>query len=156
GGDPEGVVTVLVRDLLETEVLLGGDRAGGNGDPHHEGVGLLLAGGLAGPAEVPVVLLVGPVELEQADVVFGEVGGLGGERLRDGAAEMPALPLGNLDLRFLGDFGGHQASLLTSSRPLVCRPHSVLPVPDQRPARLYRPGDAPSTAMGQWVQPLHG
>jgi len=135
GGDPEGMVAMLVGDLLQTEVLLGGDRAGGNGDPHHEAVGLAFAGRLPRPAEVPVVLLVGPVKLEQADVVLAEASGLRAERLRDGAAKMPPLPLGDLDLRFLADSGCHQASFLTSSRPLVWSPHSVLLVPDQRPAR---------------------
>ena len=71
GGDAEGAVGVLVGDPLEREVLLAGDRAGGDRDPHHEAVRLLQAGGLERAAGVAVVLLVGAVELEQRDVVVG-------------------------------------------------------------------------------------
>jgi hypothetical protein len=38
------------------------------------------------------------VELEERRIVAPEVGSLGRERVRDGAAQMPALPLGDLDL----------------------------------------------------------
>ncbi len=86
GGDPESAVGVLIGDPLQGEVLVGGHDAGRNGDPDHEGVGLLRSGDLAPAPLVPGILLVGPVELEQLDVVVLEVRGIGRQRLRDAAA----------------------------------------------------------------------
>ena len=99
-GHPQSAVGMPVGDLLQGEVLLRGDRAGGNRHPHHEGVGLLRTGRLAPSPLVPRVLLVGPVKLEQLYVVVLEVSRAGGERLRDGSAEMAAVSFSGLDLRF--------------------------------------------------------
>ncbi len=91
GGDPERPIGVVVGDLFQRQVLVGGDRACRNGHPHHEGVRLLLSGRLPPPALIAGVLLIGAVELEQMDVVGAEVGGVRRERLCDGAAQVAAL-----------------------------------------------------------------
>src|SRR5207237_2852724 len=87
-GDSQGAVGALIGDSLEAEILVGGDDAGGDRDPDHEGVGLFRTCGLAPAPLVPGILLVGPVELEQLDIVVLEVRGIGRERLGDAAAEV--------------------------------------------------------------------
>ncbi len=105
---------MLVGDPLEAEILVGSDRAGGNGHPHHEGVGLLRSRSLAASPLVSRVLLVGPVELEQLDIVVLEVGRIGCERLRDAATEVPAVALGDFDFGF--GFGGIVLRCFVESR----------------------------------------
>ena len=122
---------MVVGDVLQAEVLLGGEHAGGNADPNHEGVSLLLPLGLARAAIVPGVLLVGPVKLEQRRVVPAEVARVGRERLRDGTAEVAA--------RFLGDFD-FGLSLASHLVPLT-----------SRESRVANPGASSQAKRGTWV-----
>ena len=74
GRDAQRAVGVLVGEPLEREVLLAGHGAGRDRDPDHEAVRLLEPRRLERAPGVAVVLLIGPVELEQRDVVVAEVG----------------------------------------------------------------------------------
>ena len=152
GGDPERAVAEPVGQVVEREILLRGHRAGRNGDAHHELPGLLPAFGLAPPARVAVVLLVGAVELEQLEVVVPEVGRLPGQRIADRAPQVTAVALGQLDLG--RRLGGHDVILTRGV--MRWRPHSVLCSPVQRPSRLYSPSSLPGTGSVQWVHPMLG
>ena len=102
-GDAQRAVAEAVGQLVEAEVLLGGDDARGDAGPDHEVPLLVVAGLLEGGGGVTVVLLVGAVEFEQGvgGVAYAD-GGVVGQLGGDGAAEATA---GGLDT-----FGGAERS----------------------------------------------
>ena len=94
---PQGVVCVALRDVVEGEVLVRGESAAGDlGADHHDPflAAALLSGGSAG---VPVLLLIDAMELQELVLVLGEVIRPALERVLHGAAQMAAFFLGNLD-----------------------------------------------------------
>ena len=110
--DPQRAVAVAPRQLVEHEILIGGEHAARNLAADHEGVVRLEAGIAPLAACVAVVLLIDAVELEQLRGRVFEMAGVGGE-LRGERAAQPAARL--LDL-----FDGAHV------RVLVGHPHSSL------------------------------
>ena len=122
-----------VGDPVERQPLLAAQPAAGNGRPDHARVveGQLLRRPLT--TDVAIVLLVDAVELQHDLVVVAEGVGAVGELLRQGAPEEAAGPLDVLD--------GHGRDYCPPTGAATCRPHSVLALPAQRPARGSSPGD---------------
>ena len=88
GGDAQRVVGVARGQVVASQVLGRGEHAAGNPAAHHEDVLL------ARLAQVPVVLLIDAVELQELRVILHEVVGLRvGQRLGDGPRQrrVPAL-----------------------------------------------------------------
>ena len=73
GRDPQGAVADRPGQLVAGQVLVGRELPAHDPDPDHELVGLLLLLALELRAEVAVVLLVRPVELEDRRRVLAEV-----------------------------------------------------------------------------------
>ena len=142
--DAQRAVAVAVRQLVDGEVLLAGEHATRQLAANHELVRRLAVGAAPLAALVSILLLVGPVELEELSARIREVVGAGGELLREMPAQSPALLLHLLDRaqRFLGhattsrnpsastwptsgrlNSGGGSFPLRSSSRTLV--PDSV-------------------------------
>ena len=82
GGHAQRVIRIARGQVVAGQVLGRGEHAAGNPAAHHEDVFL------ARLAQVPVVLLIDAVELQELQVIFGEVVGLRvGQRLRDGSRQ---------------------------------------------------------------------
>ncbi len=114
-GDPQRAVAVPSRQLVECQVLLGGDDAARDLAADHESVGGVQAGIAPLPARVPVVLLVNAVELEQLRGFVLEMAGVGGELRRERAAQPVARLLDLLDGAHIRVLVGHPHSSLLGS-----------------------------------------
>jgi hypothetical protein len=108
-----------VGEPIEGQPLLGRQLTTGDGRAHHAGVveRQLLARPLA--ADVAVVLLVDPVELEHDLVVVVEAVGALGQLLGDGAAQVAAGSLDVLDAHAPTSLRSAPSSLLRCAPPLT-------------------------------------
>jgi hypothetical protein len=135
GGEAQLVVGER-RHPVEREPLVVGDHAAGHRGADHARVVERQLELCARPADVAVVLLIDPVELQQQLGVVVEIVTVVGELLADGAAEVVAGELDGFGV------GAHR-----------CNPHSVLALSAQRPARWSSPS-ATGRVHGQ--QPIDG
>ena len=85
------IAAVVPRQAVDVQVLLGRAHATGQADTHHEAVEWLQLLALAVEADVAIVLLVHPVELEELLVRRGNAAGDGiAQPLRNAAAQVVA------------------------------------------------------------------
>ena len=99
GGEADGAVGPLPRDLVQLQPLLGADAPAGDAEAGHEADGRLHALAPALRSQVAVVLLVEAVELRQLRVVLGQSAGDDvAHAFGDGAAERAAAGLDALVL----------------------------------------------------------
>ncbi len=102
---------MAVGELVEGEVLVGGEAPAGDPHPHHELPDLVVAALFALGGAVAVITLIDAVEFQQAVTGFVERRRGVGEILGELAAQLPALLLDRLGLRD-GFDPSHVAALL--------------------------------------------
>ena len=109
GRDPKRPAADRGRQGVAGEILGRGALAAGHGDPDHELEGLFLPLALHLGADIAVILLVGPMELEDGRGVLGEVGRAVGHLVGDELLEVAARLLDRLDLaeRLVGSLTLH-------------------------------------------------
>ena len=111
-GDAQRAVAEFLAHVELSQQAVGGQLPAGNPRPDHHHVGLagLRAVVVFLAAFVPVVLLVGAVMFEEADVGSGETLGFRIELLSNGTSKLPAVAFQNLDFAEF-DFFGHGTSV---------------------------------------------
>ena len=102
-GQPDGAVGDHVGHVVDGPPLVRRQRPAGHAGPDHEDVVRLLARAGPLPADVPVVLLVHPVELEQVAAVLREGWTAAGQLVGQRTPQTPAGGLHILDRRHEGE-----------------------------------------------------
>ena len=110
GGEPDAPVGELAGDLVERQPLLRAEAPPGDGHTDHEDVVEGLPGKRAGSAEIPVVLSVDAMEIEQLLAALRDLGLWAGELRMQVAPEQLAVLFDPLDTRQGLVLAGHVGS----------------------------------------------
>ena len=108
-GDSESLVAEVGRDLVQLQVFIGSKVATRDFGANHEAPGFVLPGLFPFSANIPIVLLIRPMKLEELGTLFAEMGGLTAQGLLDRSSQVMTL------LFNLLYFASGQRFLLSSS-----------------------------------------